>query len=67
MSWISMGRSNSFIDYINSITEPILQPMRHLVYEVFGYSGMIDFSPILTILGLRILSNFLARLVWVIF
>lgn len=58
MTWINPSPRNPIVQFILSVTEPILSPIRHLIYNVFGYNGMIDFSPILAIFLLNFLFDF---------
>ena len=56
MSWLPIGGSNPAVQFLFSITEPILAPIRRLLQNSpLGGSGMmIDFSPILAFLLLRL-------------
>ncbi|SCX87064.1 YggT family protein [Alkaliphilus peptidifermentans] len=55
MTWINPSPRNPIVQFIFTVTEPVLSPIRHLIYNVFGYSGMLDFSPILAIFVLNFL------------
>ena len=59
LSWVApMGQqSNPIFVFIYQITEPILAPIRR--YTTFG---MIDFSPLVAMIGLQILEGFLLQL-----
>ncbi len=51
ISWVGNTQSNPIIPLINSLTAPILRPIRKIVPLV----GMMDLSPLVAILGLNIL------------
>jgi YggT family protein len=58
LSWISpMQQTNPIFTIIWQITEPILGPLRR--YTTFG---MMDFSPIIALVGLQLLEPILLRL-----
>ena len=69
LSWFTMGRSNRLMDLLYMLTEPILAPIRSLLQRSpLGGPGMIiDFSPIIAFILLRLVFNlviaFLAGLV----
>lgn len=50
MSWVNPNPSSPIASLLYSVTEPILGPIRSLIYNVFKYQGMLDFSPIVAIL-----------------
>lgn len=54
LSWVSPGFGNPISRFIYNITEPILAPFRRLLERSPFGGGMIDFSPILAILFIRI-------------
>lgn len=54
-SWINPDPRNNLVALIYNVTEPILSPIRDLIFNKLGYNGMIDFSPIVAIF----LVNFL--------
>jgi len=51
ISWVGNTQGNPIIPLINSLTAPILRPIRKVVPLV----GMMDLSPLVAILGLNIL------------
>jgi YggT family protein len=61
LSWVAQGRRNRIIDLIYQLTEPILSPFRQL-QEKIGIGGMLDFSPIMALLTLSFILNFLLGL-----
>lgn len=67
MSWFvrsSYGTAYKIYMAIIQITEPILDPCRKLLHR-FGMNGTIDFSPILAIIGLQIISSVLIKLLMI--
>jgi YggT family protein len=53
LSWFNMDPRSPLIQALNSVTEPILEPIRRIMPRL----GMIDFSPLVAILVL----SFVAR------
>ena len=60
LSWISPGYGSPIARALYSVTEPILSPFRRLLARSSFGGGMIDFSPILALLAIRILAQPLA-------
>ena len=58
MPFFGVGYRNKFFHFLFSITEPILKPLRR-----FFVAGMFDFSPIVAMFIVQILTGFLADLV----
>ncbi|MDD4295594.1 MAG: YggT family protein [Ruminiclostridium sp.] len=47
-SWLPIQKNNALLQFLYSVTEPILAPIRDLIARSsFGKNMMIDFSPIL--------------------
>lgn len=61
ISWVARGKRSQIIDLIYQLTEPILSPFRQLQYKL-GIGGMLDFSPIMALLTMNFILNFLLRL-----
>lgn len=61
MTWINPNPRNPIVQLIFSITEPIIGPIRHLIYNVFGYRGMLDFSPIIAIFLMQFIFSTILR------
>ena len=58
LSWVNPDPYNPIVQFLNSITEPILYRVRQLI----PMSGMgIDFSPIIVILAIIFLQAFLVN------
>ena len=58
LSWVNPDPYNPIVQFINSITEPVLYRVRQLI----PMSGMgIDFSPIIVILAIIFLQAFLVN------
>lgn len=56
LSWIpNVDRSNSIVQLLYQLTEPVLEPVRRTIPPL----GMIDLSPIIVFIGLRILQSVL--------
>jgi YggT family protein len=55
LSWVSPDPNNSIVRMIYQLSEPLLFPVRKRV----PYMGGIDFSPILVLLAVMFLDNFL--------
>lgn len=58
LSWVSPDPANPIVQFVETITEPILYPLRQLVP---AYKLGIDVSPILAILILYFLKSFLVQ------
>ncbi len=56
LSWIQLPPTNPFAQFVHNLTEPALAPIRRMLPPVSG----IDFSPLVLLLGLRLLSSVLA-------
>ncbi|SDY41299.1 YggT family protein [Tindallia californiensis] len=61
-SWIRVNPYSAAGQFIYGVTEPILAPIRGLIQDVFKYQGMIDFSPILGIVMINMVSNFVINI-----
>ena len=58
LSWVNPDPYNPIVQFLNSITEPVLYRVRQLI----PMSGMgIDFSPIIVILAIIFLQTFLVN------
>ena len=52
LSWFSPGPTNMLAIYLYRVTEPFLAPLRRIIPK----TGIIDFSPVLAILLLQLIS-----------
>jgi YggT family protein len=55
MSWMRLPPSNPIAQFVHTLTEPALAPIRRLVPSVGG----LDFSPMILLIGLQLLSRML--------
>ena len=54
LSWLPIQKDNPLVQFLYSVTEPILAPIRKLIARSsIGKNMMLDFSPILAYLLLR--------------
>ncbi len=59
LSWIpNVDRSNQIIQFLYQVTEPVLEPVRRVIPRL----GMIDISPIVVFIGLRMLQSILLNM-----
>jgi len=56
VSWVDPTGRNAVSRYIVTLTEPMLAPIRRLLPQ----TGMIDFSPLILMLGLGVLLRFVS-------
>jgi len=59
LSWFQVDRSSPLIQALDSITEPILDPIRRVMPRL----GMFDLSPIVALILLQVISRVLQQLV----
>ncbi len=57
VSWLPIDRYHPLIQFLDSITEPILAPLRRYVPMV----GMMDITPIVALILLQIIQTILLR------
>ena len=61
VSWVSPDPYNPIVRFLYRVTEPVLRPVR----ERLPISQMgIDFSPMIVILGLYVLKEYLIPWIW---
>lgn len=58
LSWVDPDPYNNIVQFINSVTEPVLAPLRKLPLNLGG----MDFSPIIAFIVIYILRNFLVNI-----
>ncbi|MCL1863681.1 MAG: YggT family protein [Defluviitaleaceae bacterium] len=62
LSWFPMA-NNRLLDLLYAFTEPVLAPIRKLVHRSpLGGPGMVlDFSPLIAFILIRLVNNFLTN------
>lgn len=58
LSWVNPDPYNPIVRFINQVTDPVLYQIRKRIPTVFGG---IDFSPIIVLLGVVFLQEFLVQ------
>ena len=58
ISWVNPDPYNPIVRFLNSVTEPVLYPIRRRIPISFGG---IDFSPILVIMAIIFLQSFVVQ------
>lgn len=53
---------NPIIRFIYNVTEFILAPIRDIINNVFGYSGFLDFSPLVAIVLIQVIYNIIIKI-----
>ncbi len=61
LSWVGRNYNNQFTQFVYQITEPLLSPFREFQQRL-GVGGALDFSPILLLLTLQLISGFIGRM-----
>lgn len=59
LSWVNPDPFNPIVQFLNKVTEPILEPIRKVLPPAFRFG--IDISPIVAFLGIMFLRSFLVR------
>lgn len=59
ISWVSPDPYNPIVRTLNNLTEPVLYRVRKAL--PFTYTSGLDLSPIVVMLGIMFLQNFLVR------
>jgi len=55
ISWMGLSQDNPIANFLHSMTEPILAPIRQILPDMGG----IDLSPVALLFGIRILRGIL--------
>ena len=55
VSWIQLPPSNPVVRFLDTVTEPVLAPIRRVLPDMGG----LDFSPLVLLIGLRMLRGLL--------
>jgi len=61
ISWVRPDPYNPIVQILYKLTEPVLQPIRRIMFKNMGNVGF-DFSPIIAILLLNVLVTILRRM-----
>ena len=59
LSWFNLDPRSPIIQVLNSITEPILEPIRRIMPRL----GMIDLSPLIAIVLVNVLTSVFAQFI----
>lgn len=54
-SWIQLPPTNPVVNFLETVTEPVLAPIRRVLPDMAG----LDFSPLVLLIGLRMLRGVL--------
>jgi YggT family protein len=57
LSWVQLGPDNPIASLVNRLTEPVLGPVRRALPDMGG----LDISPMLVLMGLRLVRAALLR------
>lgn len=61
ISWLPINRDNTIVEFIYTVTEPILSPIRKMIDKsIFGGRGQVfDLSPLIAYMILQLLQNYI--------
>ncbi|WP_313756383.1 YggT family protein [Tissierella sp.] len=62
LSFLNIHSENLFTRFVYELTEPVLGPARELIAKLRINTGMLDFSPLLAILFLRIIYGLVGKI-----
>lgn len=62
LQFFNINPLNPIIQFIYGATEFILAPIRNIIGNVFGYSGFLDFSPLIAIILMQAIYNIIVRI-----
>lgn len=62
LSFIIRDFSNPIVAFLNKFVDPLVEPFRVLLHKLKVDTGMIDFSPLLAIIFLRVLNSLIIGL-----
>lgn len=63
-SFLRIGSYNPIARVVYELTEPVLHPAREIIYKLGIDTGMFDFSPLLAVFLLRIISSIINALIF---
>ena len=58
LSWVHLDPDNPLVQIVYRLTEPVMRPVRNLLPTMGGF----DFSPIIVLIGLQVLTEIVIRL-----
>lgn len=68
LSWFNLNPNGRLVGLIYQLTDPVLEPFRRLTAKLGFNTGMIDFSPIISLLFLYyVLKPLLLTLIYTFF
>ena len=53
ISWIQLAPDNPVVQFLHSMTEPLLAPIRQIMPDMGG----LDFSPLILLFGIRLVRS----------
>lgn len=61
ISWLPISREHPIVEFIFTVTEPILSPLRKLIDKsIFGGKGQVfDLSPLIAYIILQLLQSYI--------
>ncbi len=63
LSWLPLDYSNPIVQFLYSVTEPILAPIRNLLFRISFFQTLpIDFAPLLVYILLDVIRSMLLAL-----
>lgn len=62
LQFFNVNPLNPIVQFIYSITEFILAPIRNIINNVFGYSGFLDFSPLVAIILIQVVYGMVVKI-----
>lgn len=57
ISWVNPDPFNPIVQFLHSVTEPILEPLRKMLPQL----GAVDISPLIAVLIILFLKNFIVK------
>ncbi|MDY6065122.1 MAG: YggT family protein [Finegoldia sp.] len=62
LSYIVTSRDNVIVDTIFTVADTLMRPAKILLYKLGLNRGMLDWSPLVTLLFLGLISNIVVRI-----
>ncbi len=63
-SFFRIGPYNPIVRIVYELTEPVLHPAREIIYKLGIDTGMFDFSPLLAIFLLEVVSSIINAIIF---